>query len=100
MFCRTVSLALFLACSEFFYQNQGFCSYKIVLIKKSVILYIKTFLTLSHYTVIIVITKKIWARNFFCIGAGDEGVEKACESKIASDVYRHAFRSGHTEVFC
>ena len=34
MFCVTASPALFLAYSYFFYQNQGFCSYKIVLIKK------------------------------------------------------------------
>ena len=30
----TASLTLFLACSQIFCQNQGFCSYKIVLIKK------------------------------------------------------------------
>ena len=34
MFCGTASLALYLACSYIFYQNQGFCSYKIALIKK------------------------------------------------------------------
>ena len=34
MFCRTASLALCLGCSKIFFQNQGFCSYKIVLIKK------------------------------------------------------------------
>ena len=33
---QTASLALLLACSYIFCQNQGFCSYKIVLIKKSV----------------------------------------------------------------
>ena len=32
MFCGTSSLALFLACSYFFCQNQGFYSYKIVLV--------------------------------------------------------------------
>ena len=37
IFCRTASLGLFLACSQFFFcQNKGFCSYKIALIKKSV----------------------------------------------------------------
>ena len=36
MFCRTESLALLLACSQIFCQKKGFCSYKIVLIKKSV----------------------------------------------------------------
>ena len=34
MFCGTANLILFLACSSFFCQNQRFCSYKIVLIKK------------------------------------------------------------------
>ena len=34
MFCRTASPALFLAYSQIFYQNQGFCSYQVVLIKK------------------------------------------------------------------
>ena len=31
MFCGTASLALFVACSYIFCQNQGFCSYKVVL---------------------------------------------------------------------
>ena len=37
MFCGTVSLTFFLACSFFFFlfcQNQGFCSHKIALAKK------------------------------------------------------------------
>ena len=32
IFCRTAGLVLALACSLIFCQNQGFCSYKIVLI--------------------------------------------------------------------
>ena len=37
MFCGTANLVLFLACSFFCcWQNQGFCSYKIVLFKKRV----------------------------------------------------------------
>ena len=36
MFCRTASPALFLAYSQIFYQNQGFCAYQVVLIKKFV----------------------------------------------------------------
>ena len=34
MFCAAASLVLFLGCSWCFCQNQGFCSYKIVLIKR------------------------------------------------------------------
>ena len=34
IFCGTASLDLYLACSQIFCQNQGFCSYKIALIKK------------------------------------------------------------------
>ena len=34
MLSGTATLALFLACSYIFSENQGFCFYKIVLIKK------------------------------------------------------------------
>ena len=36
MFCGTASLALFLFCSSFFFQSQGFCLYKMFFIKKGV----------------------------------------------------------------
>ena len=36
MFCGAESLVFFLAYLNFFNQNQGFCSYKIVLIKQRV----------------------------------------------------------------
>ena len=60
IFCWTTSLALFLACSEIFCQNQSLCFYKIVFVKKRKLFLCLCWILLSYINLYSKASRKLY----------------------------------------